>query len=379
MFLINFGELPGGGLEHLNSTLCIASYFELDPPREYRRMLSLFSHEFFHVWNVKRMRPRGLGPFDYSAETYTRSLWVAEGITSYYDNLVLRRAGIVSVPEYLDALCDRINPVKSLPSSRRRSPEESSFNAWTDFYRPSENTPNASPSYYNQGAVLGLVLDLEIRKATSGAMTLDDVMRDVYRRTSIKDGRGYTEVEFRAACEEISGGRVGEIFEKYVSGRDPVDFNRYLGYAGLSLTPKSRPGAPSEGFLGIKVSGAGNKLAVESRLVDTPAERCDLSAGDEILAIDGLRVDAQKLAFSIAVKEAGASVRLLTSREGALREVTAVLDAKPPMEYRVERKDGATSEEKTLFSSWMEASWDSPLQYQDSRPSPVRRQFLDYI
>ena len=114
-------------------------------------MLTLFSHEFFHTWNVKRMRPVGLGPFNYSAETYTKSLWVAEGVTSYYDDIILRRAGIYSVPEYLDATSVHISVVNSLPSSRWRSPEESSFNTWVNYYRPNENTPNVSPSYYYPG------------------------------------------------------------------------------------------------------------------------------------------------------------------------------------------------------------------------------------
>ncbi|MDA4123419.1 MAG: PDZ domain-containing protein, partial [Thaumarchaeota archaeon] len=372
VFLVNFGENGWGGTEHVNSTLCIIPYLSLDPPHQYRKMLSLFSHEFFHLWNVKRMRPMGLGPFDYSAETYTRSLWVAEGITSYYEDLSLRRAKIYSVPEFLDSLCGKIGLIRSLPSSRHRSAEESSFNAWINHYRPDENTPNVSPSYYVQGAVIGLILDLQIRARSASQRSLDDVMKKVYTETYVKEGRGFTDAEFEHACGAISGESVKAIFDDNVRGRKPIDFERYLGYAGLGLAPRRGPAEP-EGFLGVKL---GSGVTVASRLSGSPAEDCDLSAGDEIIAVGGLRVDGQKLPFSVAVRKPGSEVKILTAREGVLREVTAVLDAKPSMEYRAEKKDSATPEEKTLFSSWMGASWDSPLQYQDSRPSPARRQSL---
>jgi predicted metalloprotease with PDZ domain len=379
VFLVNFGETARGGTEHLNSTLCIISYFSLEPPQEYRKMLGLFSHEFFHLWNVKRMRPVGLGPFEYSAETYTKSLWVAEGLTSYYDDIFLRRAGIFSVPEYLDALCSSINVVRSLPSSRWRSPQEASFNTWTNFYRPDENSPNVSPSYYLQGTVVGLALDLQIRKSTSNERSLDDAMRKVYTETYLKAGSGYTELEFERACEAVGGEGVSGIFEKHVRGREPVDVPLHLGYAGLTLVPRSNPGGQREGFLGVRVSGGGDRLTVVSRLFGSPAEKCDLSAGDEVLAVDGLRVDGAKLAFSVAVAGPGSAVKILCAREGVLREVTAQLAERPVMEFRVQKKESASPEEKALFRSWMLESWDAPIQYSEYRASPVARRQPDYI
>ncbi|MGA2875939.1 MAG: hypothetical protein ABSE82_10445, partial [Nitrososphaerales archaeon] len=163
LFLVDFSGDSYGGLEHLNSTHCIAPIYRLEPIQEYKQLLSLFSHEFFHAWNVKRMRPNGLGPFNYSQETYTKSLWIAEGITSYYDDLILRRAGIYSVGEYLDAFCSNINMMKSLPGSRWQSAEEASFDTWIKHYRQDENSPNVLSSYYIQGTVVGWILDMEIR------------------------------------------------------------------------------------------------------------------------------------------------------------------------------------------------------------------------
>ena len=378
VFLVDYTDHGSGGLEHLNSTHCITTYYGMDPPGEYRKMLSLFSHEFFHAWNVKRMRPMALGPFDYSRENYTRSLWIAEGITSYYDNHILRRAGIFSVPEFFDAFCDEVNLILSLPSSRWQTPEESSFDTWIRFYREDENTPNVNASYYRQGAVLGTLLDLEIRRATSSASTLDDAMRKVYRETYKEKGRGYTDEEFERACSEVSRGETDEIFAKHVRGRKEVDFQRYLGYAGLALEPRSPPQATPEGFLGVRVK-AGPGLVVVNRLFGSPAEAADVSAGDEIIALDGLRMDAQKLPFYVAVQKPGTEVVLTSAREGVLRETRVRLAARAPLEFRIVKKKEATDGEKAVFRSWLGSGWDEPLVYTEHRASPVRVSRLDYL
>jgi predicted metalloprotease with PDZ domain len=377
VFLVDYTDHGSGGLEHLNSTHCITSYYQMDPPGEYRKMLSLFSHEFFHAWNVKRMRPMALGPFDYSRENYTRSLWIAEGITSYYDNHILRRAGIFSVPEFFDAFCDEVNLIRSLPSSRWQTPEESSFDTWIRFYREDENTPNVNASYYRQGAVLGTLLDLEIRRATGSASTLDDAMRKVYRETYKEKGRGYTDEEFERACSAVSLGETDEIFAKHVRGREEVDFQRYLGYAGLALEPRS-PQATSEGFLGVRVKASPGVMVV-SRLFGSPAEAADVSAGDEIIALDGLRMDAQKLPFYVAVQKPGTEVVLTSSREGVLRETKVRLAARVPLEFRIVKRNEATDGEKAVFRSWLGSAWDEPLVYPERRASPVRVSRLDYV
>ncbi|MDA4114515.1 MAG: PDZ domain-containing protein [Thaumarchaeota archaeon] len=376
VFLVDFTDQGYDGLEHLNSTHCIASYYMMEPPGEYRQMLSLFSHEFFHAWNVKRMRPKALGPFDYSVENYTKSLWIAEGLTSYYEDIILRRAGIVSVPEYLDFLCGDINQIKSFPSSRWQSPQESSFDAWIKFYRQDENTPNVSASYYRQGAVVGTLLDLEIRRSTGSGKTLDDVLRTIYRET-YREGRGFTDEEFELACSEISHGSTDEIFSRYVRGRDEIDFQRYLGYAGLMMQPKTTFEV-SEGFLGVKVKPSPG-LTVTHRLFGSPAEVADISAGDEIIAVDGLRMDGPKLSFYIANRRPGSEVSVIFAREGVIRQTTARLTAKQALEYRVQKKESASAEEKDLFRSWTLSEWDAPLQYQEHRTSPARTRQLDYL
>ncbi|MDG6926141.1 MAG: M61 family metallopeptidase [Nitrososphaerota archaeon] len=377
VFLVDFAGEGWGGLEHLNSTHCIGSYYWLEPPEEYRSFLTLFSHEFFHTWNVKRMRPVALGPFDYSGENYTKSLWISEGITSYYEAVILRRAGILPVPEYLEELVDNINPVRSLPSGRAQSPEESSFDSWVRLYRQDENSPNVSPSYYRQGAVMGMLLDLQIRHASDNAKSLDDVMRRVYRETYIADGRGFTDEQFRKACSDASGGQTEATFDAHVSGRMEVDWDRYLGYAGLRLVQKATP-SRDEGFLGIRLK-AGPSLTVATRLTESPAEMADLSAGDEILATDGLRTDAQRLPFYIANRKPGTEVELTIVRAGMLKNVRVILGPRPNFEYRIVKKEAASEEEKQTFALWAIENWSEPLLYRDHRISPVRQRVLDYV
>src|SRR5579864_355273 len=185
------------------------------------------------------MRAAGLRPFNYSSETYTKSLWISEGITSYYDDLLLRRCGIYSLAEYLEAFSTNVNLIKALPGSKWQSAQEASFDAWIKHYRQNENSPNVILSYYTQGAVIGWMLDMEIRRSTGSSRNLDDAMRKTYTETYGSKNHGFTDEEFERICEETSGSSaVTTIFIQRVEGRTDVDFERYLGYAGLKLVPK---------------------------------------------------------------------------------------------------------------------------------------------
>lgn len=377
-FLIDFTDEKYGGLEHLNSTHCMASFFKLEPLQEYKQLLSLFSHEFFHAWNVKRMRPEGLGPFNYSGETYTKSLWVAEGITSYYDDLLLRRAGIYTVSEYLDTLCSNLNLMTSFDGSKWQSAEESSFDAWIKHYRQNENSLNALCSYYTQGAVIGWMLDLEIIRRTKSLKKLDDVIRLVYERTYLTENRSYRDDEFQAACNEVAGGDVtSEIYETRVRGRESIDFQRYLGYAGLKLVPKSKPA--EQGFLGVRIKNELGRMIVANTLSASPAEQAGLCAGDEIVGIDGLRTDNARFGIYVTTRKPGTRVALLSARDGSIRENTVEVAAKPSFEYRALKSETATQEEMSVFKTWLNADWNDEIKYEDYAPSPLRRQIFDFI
>jgi predicted metalloprotease with PDZ domain len=384
VFIVDFsGGTGGGGLEHLNSTHCIAPRLRMAQREEYDQLMGLFSHEFFHAWNVKRMRPKELGPFNYSQEMYTKSLWISEGVTSYYDDLILRRAMLISVGEYLDAFSNNVNLMLSLPGPNYESAQEASFDTWIRFYMPDENSANVVSSYYVQGAVIGWMIDMEIRKSTASTRTLDDVMKKVYRETFGRGNRGFSDEEFEAVCNDIAGKSLSQnIFDKRVRGRERVDFNHYLGYAGLKLGSKKKDKEKRDlpqGFLGIKLKNENGRTIVSSRLFDTPAEYSGLSSGDEILGADGLRLDQQGLTFYVSNKVPDTLVRLTIARNGRIEELPVKLGEKPDLEYRVYKLDGATQEQKDLFAKWMKADWHEEIKYPDYAPWPYRTQIFDYV
>lgn len=356
-FLVEFTKDASGGLEHLNSTCCQFSKLLFRPKRVYNRALGLFSHEFFHLWNVKRMRPLGLGHFDYSRENYTHSLWVAEGITSYYQDLILRRAGIYTLPEYLDSLADQFNFYLATPGRKFQSAEESSFDSWIKLSRPDENSVNSGVSYYTAGAILGWVIDMEIRRATSNKRTLDDVMRKMYA-DGCRNGRAYTEEGFQKACELTAGESMDSTFGKYVRGREEIEFDRYLGYAGLRLdTHPQENGEEPRGFLGVRLRTANAGLTVDSVLADTPAHRSGLYARDLIVAVDGLNTDQTEFSFYVGSMKPGSSISVTVNRGGDVRRLRVRLDKRPPFFHRINAKDVASRDEMALFEGWLGATW----------------------
>ncbi len=378
VFLVNFTDSAGGGLEHTNSTMCFAPRFRLLPKEEYNLMTGLFSHEFFHAWNVKRLRPVGLGPFNYSMETYTKSLWIAEGITSYYDDLLIRRAGLYSVEEYLDAFVANIDLVKSLAGSRYQSAQESSFDTWVKFYKPDENSPNVTSSYYAQGAVIGWMLDMTIRKVCNGKRSLDDVMRKMYGDTFLKEGRGYSDDEFEAVCTEIGGPGIKEIFDSRVRGREDVDYDRYLGYVGLKLSSREEP-VKEKGFLGVKLSSEGGKTTVKTSLSGSPAESMGLAVNDEILAIGELRVSSDRLGFYVQTMNPGDDLKVTVARNGRLMELKGRVGKRPTLQFKIKPVEAATDDQKALFKGWMLEDWKAELKYPEYQRSPDRKPVFDYV
>ena len=378
VFLVYFNDTARGGLEHLNSTVCFVPRFRLVPKEEYDLMMGLFSHEFFHAWNVKRMRPVGLGPFDYSGEVNTKSLWIAEGITSYYDDLILRRAGIYSVEEYLDAFAMNINEMKPLQGGRKQSAQEASFDTWIKYMKQDENSPNVSMSYYTQGAVIGWMLDMVIRKASKGSKNLDDVMKKVYGEAFLKGGRGYTDEEFEAVCVELGGQEAKRIFDARVKGREDVDYDRYLGYAGLKMGAKDER-VGEKGFLGVRLGTEGGRTTVKNVLAGSAAEAMGLAVNDEVIGVGGMRVGQDRLSFYMGTMKPSDEVRITIARNGTLMDVNGRMGAKPAFEFRVQPVPGATDEQKSLFKGWLLAEWKPELKYPEYVRSPDRKQTLDYL
>jgi len=361
-FLLMLGEKGGGGLEHANSTALTWRRFGLSTAEDLRSFYTLVAHEYFHLWNVKRIRPDALGPFDYTRENYTRLLWVAEGLTSYYENVLVRRAGLMTDRQYLETMAREIQTLQQTPGRLVQSAEEGSFDAWIKYYRPDENTINSAVSYYDKGAILGLLLDLEIRRRSGGARSLDDVMRSLYEEYA-KQGRNYTPEDFQRTAERAAGTSLEEFFRRYVRGREELDYDTALAWAGLKLDTASnkagRPAAP-EAYLGATLEEKDGRLSVKNVPAGTPAYEQGLSAFDQIVAVDGFRATLEQLNARLADKRPGDGLALSVFRGDELRTLQLKLGARAAVAYRIVPLAGATAQQQRNYQSWLGAPFPRP-------------------
>ncbi len=355
----------GGGLEHKNSTVLMASRWATRTRNGYLSWLNLVSHEFFHTWNVKRLRPAELGPFDYENETYTTSLWIAEGITSYYDRLLVRRAGLCSVEEYLagdppapgadsEKSTNDIERLQTTPGRLVQPLEASSFDAWIKFYRRDENTPNSGISYYVKGAVVAFLLDARIRKATAGAKSLDDVMRLAYSRYS--GTRGFTAAQFRTAASEVAGLDLSSWFHKALETTEELDYTEALDWLGLRFArddKKKDANKPPKAWLGLVTRNEDGRLVVSQVKRGTPGYAAGCNVGDEILAIGDDRVHADGWNRRLEFYQPGEKVSLLISRRDRLRRLEATFGQEPAREWTLEVRPEATDAQKAARKAWL--------------------------
>jgi predicted metalloprotease with PDZ domain len=310
------------GIEHKGSTVLIASRWATRTETAYRAWLGLVAHEFFHAWNVKRLRPIELGPFDYENEVYTRSLWIAEGLSDYYYWLLVRRAGLFTRDQTLAKMSAATSDLQSTPGRLVQSLEAASFDAWIKQYLPDENTLNDSVSYYTKGSVVGLLLDARIRRVTNGARSLDDVMRLAYQRFS--GSRGYTPAEFRAVANEVAGTDLAEFFHHALETAQELDYADVLDWYGLRFEAMTdKPSANA--WLGALAQSDGGRLIVSGVLRDSPAYLAGVSAGDELLAIDDFRLGAGGLDAALRRYRSGEKVTILVSRRDQLSRLEVTL------------------------------------------------------
>jgi predicted metalloprotease with PDZ domain len=362
----------GGGLEHLNSTALGYPRFGFrvaegdratssgpnqtgTPEREYRGFLSLVAHEFFHLWNVKRIRPDALGPFDYTQENYTKVLWVAEGITDYYADVALKRGGLISDNEFLSATARAMQALQNTPGRLEQSAEESSFDSWIKYYRQDENSVNSQVSYYEKGALLGLLLDLEIRKRSAGAKSLDDVMRYLYTEY-FKKNRNYGPADFQKACELMAGGSLEEFFNRYVRGKEELDYNGALEAAGLKLdrdTPGRSSGASDRKFFGADLVQEQDRLMVERVYAGSPAYEQGLNFGDQIVALDNVRVTRDFFNARLAEKKPGDLINLTIFRFDDLSTLLIKLGPGREGTYRIVPLPTQTELQKKIYRDWL--------------------------
>lgn len=348
-FIVHNLEHGSGGLEHLNSTTLEVNRW-IYSSSNLIRFLGTVSHEYFHLWNVKRIRPVALGPFDYEKENYTRLLWEMEGVTSFYGSLILRRAGIISPAQYLGRVSGGISYAESQPGKRVQSPAGSSFDAWIKQYQPNENSGNTSLTYYVSGAIIGAMLDLEIIEKTNGAKNYDDVLRYLYNRYYKELHRGFTDKEYKDAVEKIAGENLDDFFNDYVYSTKEIDYNKYFGYAGLKLVDSGT----DENGLGISTRDDNGRLVVRNVEAGTSAYEGGVNANDELIAINGFRVNAKNLKNIIGQFNTGDTLKVTVSREGILENLNVKIKKRHNYKYRLERTENPTEKQQMVYNRWLD-------------------------
>lgn len=369
VFLVTAVGEGYGGLEHRASTALLCNRSDL--PRagesgireEYRNFLGLCSHEYFHAWNIKRIKPAAFMPYNLKGENYTCLLWAFEGITSYYDELALARSGLISEAQYLEVLGQTITRVLRGSGRFKQSLAESSFDAWTKFYQQDENAPNAIVSYYTKGALAALALDLTLRRETQGRCSLDEVMRALWEAYG-KTGMGVPENGVEQLAAEVSGLDLSAFFESALRGTEDLPLQELLasvgvGYALRALeSGEDKGGKPGQGGmprtqLGIRLAPNEREAQLSHVFAGGAAQLAGLSAGDSLVAVDGIRVTARNLEGVIGAYPVGATVHIHAFRQDKLRQFEVTLKAAPQDTCVLTMEQAAEPAAAAARQSWL--------------------------
>lgn len=350
VFIVHHTDNVYGGLEHLHSSLNMIPRWNYSDRDKYLQSISLLAHEYYHLWNVKRIRPVELGPFDYLQENYTRQLWAIEGVTSYYDDYFVYLAGICTEKEYLDLVAGNINRVLNTPGDELQTLGESSYDTWIKYYRQHENTHNNQVNYYVKGATVVAALNFLILKETKGEKSMDDVMRALYALYLKRPEKGYTEEEILAICEQVAGTSLKSFFDQHIFGVTPIPYEEYFQYVGLTL----KSNAVKDYSFGWTLSTKEGKYIITKVDEGGSASAAGLSAEDEVLAVNGFRINSQWEKF-ISDKKVGDTFELLISRYGKIRAVQMTLLPNAPVKYSVQLLEDATPEQVQLRNLWLKS------------------------
>jgi len=345
-FIIHNVVNAQGGLEHTNSTVLSVNRWTYTGA-EYLGFLKLVAHEYFHLWNVKRIRPVELGPFNYDEENYTSLLWVMEGFTSYYEKMILLRAGYYSQIDLLNSMFSSLNYVEGSTGSRVQPVAHASFDAWIKAYRPHENSHNTTMSYYSRGSVIAMMLDAKIIKKYKGKKSLDDFMQHIYSEYYKKKNRGFSESEFKMELEDFLGENMDQFYVDFIDGTEIPDYNAVFSPLGVKVEYVGKP----EASVGMSLSDAGGKTIVKAIRSNSSAEDAGISVNDEIIGCNGMRADKKSLDDFFKSIEVGERVEILFARDEQLFSTTIEITAyeKPKFEYSISKNKG----NEKLFNYWL--------------------------
>lgn len=348
---LNIAAEAGGGLEHDNSCVLMTSRWQQKKRENYLNWLSLVSHEFFHTWNVRRLRPKELQVYNYEREQLFDELWIAEGITSYYDDLFVARCGLMTQDEYLERLSKTISGLQGTPGRELQSLADSSKDAWIKLYRPDENSHNSRISYYVKGAVLAALLDVQIQQATQGQACLDDVMRKLWQD---HQQTGYTSADFNRIVSEVAGNEVVTWLDKMVYSTEQLDYSPLLNWYGLQFkAPKELgPNTKPEIYFGADATLTDGKLIVKRVMRDSPAYAAGINVDDELLALDDYRIGGDWME-RLEHYQVDDVVETLISRRGKISKLPVRLAAKPTSQWKLESAKEPTEDQSTRIRKWL--------------------------
>lgn len=346
LFLLTVVESGYGGLEHRWSSSNLCSRDDLPASDDgavspsYRKLLGLLSHEYFHLWNVTRMKPAAFTPYDLSREVHTGLMWVFEGITSYYDDLCLARSGCITPESYLELIGQVVTRVLRSAGRHRQSIEESSFDAWTKFYKQDAGSPNFIVSYYQKGSLVALALDLTLRQRTDDRVSLDDVMRECWARYG-QSGNGMPERGLESVAASVSGLDLETFFDQYVRGTGEMPLDELLLAAGVRMNLRAATGHADTGgkpaaddarrlpWFGARLADNDGRTVVGTVQAGSPAEAAGLAPGDEAIALGDWRLTAGNLDGRLARSEPGERLPLTVFRRDELLRLSVELGEAP--------------------------------------------------
>ncbi|HUL43301.1 MAG TPA: PDZ domain-containing protein [Bacteroidota bacterium] len=354
VFMVECDPNFGGGTEHLNSTEMQFPPFVFRDKSSYQGfVLNTVAHEFFHTWNVKRLRPKGIHPYDFTKENYSHEYWIAEGTTSYYADVIMSRTGFTPLSGVLSSVGSWVSSDRNRPGNLLEPVAEASFDTWIDGLKGQQQSYNSSSDIYERGSHVSCVLDLEIRQKTSNKCSLDEVMREMYRRFPL-DGSGYTLTDLQRVITELSGWNCAAFFGDYIYGTKPLPWDSALAHAGLSLTCTD---TAARAWMGVSVYDAGGSTKVGSIVAGSPAYQSGLDVGDELLAFNDYRVRSNSFGDRIGELKPGDKVVLTVFHDDVLRAIPVTLGTAPRMSYSVAQVQNPTDLQKLIFENWLGMSW----------------------
>jgi predicted metalloprotease with PDZ domain len=354
VFMLHCAPNAGGATEHLNSTIMHTQPFIFRDPGTYRGFLGLVAHEFFHTWNVKQVRPAAIHPYGFTKEAYAREYWIAEGTTSYYGPLLMMRGGYGNAKSYLDGIAASVQQDRLRPGNRVQSLSESSFDAWIKYSKRNPDAYNAEVDFYDKGADVSQILDLEIRHRSGNARSLDDVMREMFKRFRAET-LGYTIDDVQGIAEQMAGGSLAEFFAKYVHGTAPVPWEQFYEYAGVKIVPKDDQ---ISAWIGLAAMDQGDRTIITTVVAGSPAEKAGLSVGDDLLALNGFRIRAAEMPKRLSETAVGDSVRMTVFRNDRLREFRLAVAVSPVPAYQAAKVERPTALQRSIYESWLGTTWE---------------------